>query len=389
MKLGFLFDVRFTEYNGDYYSTNLTQDFWNKRYLKFFDEIIVVGRYISVETDPSKKLVKSSSDKVHFYCIEETSSINRMLTQKQQNEFIKKQIAECDRVICRSWWGTAACEELGIPYMIEVVNCIRDSYWNHSLLGKIVALPNYYLQKKAIRKAPYVLYVTQSFLQKRYPSPHNCIGVSDVELNEESAFQKEQLLKKRLERIDDEKDLLKIGTAGAVSVRYKGQQYVIKALAELKNRGIENIEYQLVGSGDASYLEATARKYGVENQIKILGPIPHDRIFAWYDSLDLYIQPSLTEGLPRALIEAMSRGLPCIGSNAGGIPELLESKYIFDKQKPIDKQIADIYCLISKKEMKEMANNNMEKAENFNAEVLNRRRDAFLSQFCGLSVGIE
>ena len=41
------------------------------------------------------------------------------------------------------------------------------------------------------------------------------------------------------------------------------------------------------------------------------------------DQVDIYIQPSLTEGLPRGLLEAMSRGCPAIASRVGGIPELL------------------------------------------------------------------
>ncbi len=40
---------------------------------------------------------------------------------------------------------------------------------------------------------------------------------------------------------------------------------------------------------------------GLENQIKLLGPLSHDEIFEWLDSIDIYIQPSLLEGLPRAL----------------------------------------------------------------------------------------
>ena len=50
---------------------------------------------------------------------------------------------------------------------------------------------------------------------------------------------------------------------------------------------------------------------------------------------DIYIQPSLQEGLPRAVVEAMSTALPCIGFNTGGIPELLEPEYIV-KLKNVD-----------------------------------------------------
>ena len=49
-------------------------------------------------------------------------------------------------------------------------------------------------------------------------------------------------------------------------------------------------------------------------------------VYGWMQKLDLYIQPSLTEGLPRALIEAMANGKPALASSAGGIPELLDTE---------------------------------------------------------------
>lgn len=48
-----------------------------------------------------------------------------------------------------------------------------------------------------------------------------------------------------------------------------------------------------------------------------------DPVLNWLDEVDIYLQPSLKEGLPRALVEAMSRGCPAIGSRLAGIPELL------------------------------------------------------------------
>ena len=64
----------------------------------------------------------------------------------------------------------------------------------------------------------------------------------------------------------------------------------------------------------------------------------------------------MLEGMPRALIEAMSRGLPCIGSNVGGIPELLDENSMFTKKKV--KEIADHIEKMSINFMKEQAERN-------------------------------
>lgn len=67
---------------------------------------------------------------------------------------------------------------------------------------------------------------------------------------------------------------------------------------------------------------------GVADRVVFKGQMKHQQVLEWIDSLDIYIQPSMQEGLPRALIEAMSRACPAIGSSTGGIPELLPSDAI-------------------------------------------------------------
>ena len=51
----------------------------------------------------------------------------------------------------------------------------------------------------------------------------------------------------------------------------------------------------------------------------------------YYDSIDIYVQPSKQEGLPRAVIEAMSRGCPVLGTDIAGIPELIQERCLFKK----------------------------------------------------------
>ena len=103
---------------------------------------------------------------------------------------------------------------------------------------------------------------------------------------------------------------------------------MIKALAALKKQGIR-MEYELAGSGDPSRLRTLAQRLGVEDQVHLLGSVPHDKIFAWLETIDLYLQPSKQEGLPRAVVEAMSCACPVAGARTGGIPELVDEEWIF------------------------------------------------------------
>ena len=96
------------------------------------------------------------------------------------------------------------------------------------------------------------------------------------------------------------------------------------------------------------------------------------------DTLDLYIQPSNTEGLPRALIEAMSRGCPCVGSDAGGIPELLASPCIF-KKKNIGDLIKTIQYVIEN--MMKCSDACYERAKDYKIQTIVNKRNEFFDLF--------
>ncbi|MDD5792425.1 MAG: glycosyltransferase, partial [Erysipelotrichaceae bacterium] len=96
--------------------------------------------------------------------------------------------------------------------------------------------------------------------------------------------------------------------------------------------------------------------------------------------MDIYIQPSKQEGLPRALIEAMSRALPAIGTNIAGIPELLDHNYLINKgsYKEIVNALSEKF---DKTQMIEQATKNFNKASEYSLKIINARRQAFFDVF--------
>jgi glycosyltransferase involved in cell wall biosynthesis len=265
------------------------------------------------------------------------------------------------------------------PYLVEVVGCPWDAYWNHSLKGKILAPYSYLKLKRIVKEAPYVIYVTNEFLQKRYPTNGMSTNCSNVALTEFD----DKVLKNRLEKIKHIQETHKyiIGTTAAVNVRYKGQQYVIQALGKLKKQGVTNYEYQLVGGGDQRYLKSIAEKYDVVDQIKFLGAMPHNQVFDWLETIDLYVQPSRQEGLPRALIEAMSKAVPSFGARTAGIPELLEGKFIFSNTRKNIDEIIEILKSFDKETLTKQATRNYEESKKYDKGVIDERRRRFFEEF--------
>lgn len=109
-------------------------------------------------------------------------------------------------------------------------------FWNYSLKGKFLAPFLFFAQKRLIKQAKYVIYVTNQFLQRRYPTNGKSINASNVEL----LSMQESVLNNRLKHLnaDVNKKTLVLGTASAIDVKYKGQAYVMEAMSILKKKGI-------------------------------------------------------------------------------------------------------------------------------------------------------
>ena len=114
-----------------------------------------------------------------------------------------------------------------------------------------------------------------------------------------------------------------IGAVGGLEPR-KGHRYLLDAVAELKREGMA-LRCFIAGQGSQrEALERQARHLGLGNAVRLLGGIADPR--ALFFALDVYVQPSVKEGLGVALLEAMACGLPAVASRAGGIAEVIEHR---------------------------------------------------------------
>ena len=297
------------------------------RYLQHFDHITLLMRKADIDSNDTETLGKMNridSDKTDVVILPNTSaSIRSFLDPRVHAEFkqaVLRELKPSRAVILRAPSNCATiaadyCRANGIPYLAEAVGCPWDSLWNHSMKGKALAPGMWKDFRRTMRNADYAVYVTSEFLQRRYPTKGVTAAISDVELRP----MEQSVLDARLAHIRNQTGKIKIATSGGL-VAYKGQQFVIEALAKLKAQGNTNFEYHLAGSGDDVTLRNLAKELGVEDQVVFEGRLAHEQMFPWLDEMDLYIQPSMTEGMPRSLIEAMSRGLPALGTQTGGIP---------------------------------------------------------------------
>lgn len=316
-----------------------------------------------------------------FVFLEKINSIKSLLVDKKENErIIEQAVKKSDICVAHvpSYLGEATAriaKKHHKPCLNIVVGCPWDSYWNYSFKGKLMAPFRYFSLRKTQREAAYSIYVTNEFLQRRYPTKGYSIGCSDVAID----IYDESILKERLNSIfKNNKNKIKMATLAAVDVRYKGQEYVIRALPKLKQMGID-VEYHLVGGGDDSFLRSLADKLKVSDIVFFHGLMPHRLVLLFLDNMDLYIQPSKQEGLPRALIEAMSRGCLALGSRTGGIPELLEEKFLFRCGNVED--IVHIIAQINSNILMEQAVRNIEMSKQYNPNILKEKWYSFMNLF--------
>ena len=118
----------------------------------------------------------------------------------------------------------------------------------------------------------------------------------------------------------DGDDTLIIGAAGRLTPE-KGHRVLLGAARIL---AAERLSFRIRIAGEGSLREEllmTAATTGLADRVQLLGAVRDMATF--YRGLDLFVLPSLSEGLPRAILEAMALGVPVVSSHVGGVAEVI------------------------------------------------------------------
>lgn len=115
-----------------------------------------------------------------------------------------------------------------------------------------------------------------------------------------------------------------VGVAG-IFKHAKGLPYMFKALAALRRGG--EIRLELAGETRPEEIpvrDALLERYALRDAVTFRGVVPHEDMPGWLATLDAFALPSVSEGCPNVLMEAMAVGLPCVSTRVGAAEELIQ-----------------------------------------------------------------
>lgn len=373
--------------DGLYSAGQFSYSYWHV-YLEAFGTLTVLGRKSPQKA--TKNMERSDGKGVSIKTFPNMNSLSgKLIHKKDIVKALEREMADADGVIIRAmseigWEVYKLARKHNLPIVHELSGCPWDNTWNHgSLSAKLYAPLRYLRARKVARTADQVLYVTRDFLPKRYPATGQTVIASNVRISKPSKAVLDVRLK-RMKRVFEKQDIpLRFGLIGHLDHKLKGIDIAIEAFAEFLKTTQQDASLHILGPGAPTPYKELAQKLGISKHVFFDGTLKGgDPVLKWLDEIDVYLQPSYHEGLPRALIEAMSRGALALASTAGGIAELLPEDFL---HKPGDKRklARDMVAMTSSplETLQNKATANFKTTQNYTNDILAPKRAKFWSDF--------
>lgn len=360
----------------------MTYAFW-ERYLAVFDDVEVVARVRSVATY-EQGFRRADGDRVRFLPLPDyVGPVQYARRRREIRRAVERAASRDAALLMRVGCSQVAAEaerrarRRDKPFGLEVITDPEAVFAPGAVKHPLRA----YFRRKFVhdlerqcRAAIAVTYVTERSLQERYPAGPDAFsnGCSDVILDEEAFVSRPRVFTRPLRSV-------RLISIGSMAQMYKGFDVLIDAVHACANAGLDPA-LTLVGDGrHRSELEARVERLGMASRVSFAGQVPAgEQVRRQIDASDIFVLASRTEGLPRVVIEAMARGVPCIGTEVGGIPELLDPIELV----PADSApalAARIQRLCAEPDlMTSRASRHLERSRDFRAPVLAQARSMFL-----------
>jgi glycosyltransferase involved in cell wall biosynthesis len=361
-------------------------DFWT-RYLSVFDRVSVLARVRDVAVAGPLAL-EVTGPGVTVAALPHYRGLAQYLRRRGDvRAAALRSVGTADAIILRlpSPIATLICPSLwsrGVPYAVEIVGDPHDVFSAGAVRHPLRPLLRWKLTRDLQRQVGHAVaaaYVTQHALQQRYPCPAFQVGISDVQLSHQEVASEPRTTCTRAATVDTGAARpVRLVSVGTFDQLYKGPDVLVDAVGICVRRGLD-LTLRFVGSGaHLEQIRRRAARHRLADRVQFDGQVAsRAELVATLDASDLFVLPSRADGLPRAMIEAMARALPCLGSTVGGIPELLDAQ---DTVPPGDaaalaRKIEEV--VTSPRRLSEMSRRCLDRVRAFDPEALAAARQAF------------
>lgn len=390
MRLLYISKYQFVEKEDGMYALPAYGDaFWQK-YLDVFEGVDVLAEKVKGYLN-NGTLTKITDERINVIILPENTNPKDFINDKVIKKILRKYIESASAILIKptNRKGIQAIEiakSLNKPYMIELTGDLKLTLKNHKNPLKRLYGPIIHRQTlKVIKDCKYGLYVTEKYLQKIYPIAGKQCGCTDTFIPDPEPVTLENRLAK-INKLDTSTNI-NIGMVSSYHDNRKGIDTAIEALERIKDK---RVILHILGLGteeDREKWYKFADKRDVREQIVFDSSLSGiEKVLAWNDEMDIIILPSRSEGLPRCIVESLSRACPCILSDVCGMPELVNDKWL---HKPGDaNKLAELLTnmMQNTQNMVEAANENYERAHDFTQSVLKTRRNGFLKDFLNYAI---
>lgn len=383
--------------NENVYAESVFDYRFYSRYLSCFDKVYAIVRAQQIDELP-KGCMLASGENVSFLLLPDTHGVKEyFINRRKTKKLVETYIKEFECAIFRvpgvvSNLVAGIYQKSGKKFAIEVVVDPWEYFAKGTVKGVSRPIVRYlwtHRLKYFCQKAVAVSYVTEKYLQEKYPCKamenkkgYITASYSSVELPDDS-FGKEKTYKK------SDKHILS-HVANSFSGYGKGHLEAMQVVKRLNELGYDT-EINFVGDGKLlGEFRKYAGKLGIADKVNFMGRLPSgESVRKVMRDSDIFLFPTKAEGLPRVVLEAMAEGVPIISSPVCGIPEIIDQDLLF-VPKDIEGMAKKIAYLFNRFDiLMKISQRNIVRAQQYKSSLLQKKRDTFYKEYREICSNID